>query len=191
MLGNQALERLIDRYPVGNVVDIGTGDGKAAQRLRDAGWNVTTVDVAGDPDVKANFPRDWTPPELVDAIWCCHALEHQENPMEFLRACYDSLKVGGVLAVTVPPFVRVVAGHITAWTGGLLLYNVVLAGFDCSDAAISEYGYNVSIIAEKREHRTVNVIGPLDGMEHYFPVPLVRPQGMFAQLPMHIEAVNW
>ncbi len=115
----------------------------------------------------------------------------QENPLAFLRACYDSLRIGGMLALTVPPFIRVVAGHITGWTGGLLLYNVVLAGFDCHDAAISEYGYNVSIHAKRHEHRAVNVPGSLAGIARYFPVPLLQPEGMYPQLPMNIASVNW
>src|SRR5690606_36120022 len=57
---------------------------------------------------------------------------------------------GGVLALTVPPLKsRIVGGHVSLWNAGLLLYNLVLAGFDCSRARILQYGYNISVILTK------------------------------------------
>jgi len=59
------------------------------------------------------------------------------------------MKESGLLVITVPPFKHnIVGGHLTAWNAGLLLYNLVLAGFDCSRAKVLSYGYNISVMVE-------------------------------------------
>ena len=77
-------------------------------------------------------------------------LEHQPNPNIFLTKIFSLLRDGGVLAITVPPARNTMSGgHLTNWNAGLLLYNLVLAGFDCSGASILKYGYNISLIVQK------------------------------------------
>lgn len=45
---------------------------------------------------------------------------------------------------------EIVGGHVSIWNAGLLIYNLVMAGFDCRRAAILRYSYNISCIIEKR-----------------------------------------
>ena len=69
----------------------------------------------------------------------------------FLVKIHTVLKEGGILGISVPPFKHnIVGGHLTVWNTGLLLYNLVLAGFDCTHAWARKYGYNISVVLEKR-----------------------------------------
>lgn len=59
---------------------------------------------------------------------------------------------GGYLAIIVPPRKPfIVGGHVTLWNAGLVLYNLILAGFDCSEECyIKQYDYNIGIIIKKK-----------------------------------------
>ena len=55
------------------------------------------------------------------------------------------------MAITVPPARNtMVGGHVSNWNAGLVLYHLVLAGFDCSEARILKYGYNISVLVKKK-----------------------------------------
>ena len=143
MRAQKTLEAFIKLLPAGStVLDIGPGQGEHTARMERAGL-----------DVKASmdWPVDsWRHAEQFDGAWCCHVLEHSPNPGMFLNAIRYSLKVGGVLGLVVPPMKReLVDGHVTMWSPGLLLYHLVLAGFDCSRVNVDCYGYNIAVIVTK------------------------------------------
>lgn len=87
-----------------------------------------------------------------DAIWCSHILEHQVNVNLFLKKIHSLLKENGYLAIIVPPRKPfIVGGHVSLWNAGLLIYNLILAGFDCSEECyIKQYDYNIGIIVKKK-----------------------------------------
>jgi 2-dehydro-3-deoxyphosphooctonate aldolase (KDO 8-P synthase) len=87
-----------------------------------------------------------------DAIWCSHILEHQLNVNLFLKKIHSLLNEGGYLAIIVPPRKPfIVGGHVSIWNAGLVLYNLILAGFDCSEyCEILQYDYNIGIIIKKK-----------------------------------------
>ena len=114
--------------------------------------------------------------ETYDTIWCCHILEHQLNVNSFLKKINSLLNEGGLLAITVPirkPFI--VGGHVSLWNAGLLLYNLILAGFDCSKyCKIKQYDYNIGIIIKKKtiqelpENLSMDK-GDIELLSKYFP----------------------
>ena len=58
------------------------------------------------------------------------------------------------------------------WTPGLLVYRVVLAGFDCSSAIVFEDGYNVSLIVRKKVARLpalAHDAGDIKRLAKFFP----------------------
>lgn len=202
MLGDQALEKFLT-LPWERCLDIGSGAGEQAAVMREAGREVVTMDSdeGANPDLLAWFP-EW---ELIydpnskvtfgdlrgfDAVWCCHVLEHQEDLGVFLRDLW--IHTDGWLAITVPPAKPcVVPGHVTQWSAGLLLYNLVLAGFDCSRAMVKTYGYNVSVIVQKGRNTNAKVTDTLIDLAHFFPVPLTGNRPEIGELPADIESVNW
>ncbi len=186
-LGDRTLEKLISQYDFATVLDLGCGGGKHSEILRAAGKKVTAIDLspAGNEAIKADYLQ-YEFGEQFDCVWCCHVLEHQLNVHMFLRKILRDLKNGGILAITVPPLKhQIVSGHMTLWNAGLLLYNLVCAGFDCSAVAIKTYGYNVSIITAKG-HREV-VHGGLPEIFKYFPKDRSWHHGFDGR----ISSLNW
>lgn len=149
MLADQALARFLEARPP-RAVDIGSGGGEHARRMRAVGIEVLTVDRRGPADRVAEFMA--LPAEPREGVWCSHVLEHQLDPHGFLQRLRQWLLPGGLLALTVPPLKHnLVSGHLTLWNAGLLLYHLVLAGFDCRDARLGSYGYNISVLMRRAD----------------------------------------
>lgn len=170
------------------VLDIGSGDGFHAQKMRKAGKRVTTLDINGKADINCSF--DQMPlTRFYDAVWACHVLEHQPNVGNFLKKCFAVLDNNGIMAVTVPPRKdAIVGGHLTLWNAGLLLYNMVIAGFDCSQAMVKTYGYNISVIVRKKKAALPQLAydnGDIERLSHFF--PFVAKQGFDGV----INQLNW
>lgn len=173
MNGDKALEKVLTMQ-FHSVVDVGSGDGKHASILAAAGKEVATVSLTAPADFIGDYLDYWTTP--VDCIWACHVLEHQPNVGLFLQKCLIDLKDDGIFAVTVPPQKpELVGGHLTVWTLGRLLYNMILAGFDCSKAIVMEYGYNISVIVRKAPAVLPQLrmdFGDIEALEQFFPFPV-------------------
>lgn len=174
MLGEEALHKLTNEYDFETVIDIGCCAGNHTKYFRDRGRIVTPVDFHGDvPGIVKGLYQDLEF-EQHDAIWCCHVLEHVINVNSFLKKIHNDLKEGGVLCITVPPLKHnIVGGHVTLWNAGLLMYNLVLAGFNCKNIKIKQYGYNISIILEKKSYDLPNNMfydnGDLELLSDAFP----------------------
>jgi hypothetical protein len=73
----------------------------------------------------------------------------------------------------VPPAKHeIVGGHLSIWNAGLLTYNLVLAGIDCSQIRIKRYGYNISAIVHNRRITLPalrNDSGDLEILKPYLP----------------------
>lgn len=170
MLSDQALGRFIALRPK-RVLDIGSGTGEHAAAMREAGLNVTTIDLGNDADLRGDYL-------LIDAgkfdgIWCSHVLEHCLNVNAFLVKMRHDLEPDGILAITVPPLrYRLVGGHINLFTEGTLVYNLVLAGFDCSKASVGVYGYNLSVVVRNNAAQLPTLFydkGDIELLYQYFP----------------------
>ncbi|WP_053977498.1 class I SAM-dependent methyltransferase [Mangrovimonas xylaniphaga] len=156
----ETLEYLVSNYEFDSVLDVGSGEGKHSDVLREVGKQVTSIDFGTSvyynkrSENQINILGDYYTYEFdepFDAIWASHVLEHQPNPNLFLKKLHKDLKEGGVLAITVPPLKHeIVGGHVSLWNAGLLLYQLVLAGFNCKEVAIKAYGYNISVVLRKQ-----------------------------------------
>jgi SAM-dependent methyltransferase len=179
---NRALHKLLKDFDFQTVLDIGSGEGKQAAVMLKYGKSVTALDYGKspyyqwrDPSIKTligNF-NELEFEDKFDCVWASHVLEHQPNVNKFLRKINDVTREGGVVAITVPPLKhQIVGGHLALWNGGMLLYHMVLAGFDCSQASILQYGYNISIIVKKREISFPNIVfdmGDIRAIRQYLP----------------------
>jgi SAM-dependent methyltransferase len=183
--------RLFLTLPItGKVLDIGSSDGSHSKYMRYQGMDVITLDHNHDADINAVWPvkLDYK----VDAVWCSHILEHSRHPGAFLDAIAEVLKPEGWLAITVPPAKHeVVGGHLSIWNAGLLLYNLILAGFDCRDAKVCSYDYNISVIVKYRKAILPKLFydnGDIELLQTYFPMPVYQGfNGVIAQLNWNSE----
>ncbi len=170
------------------VLDIGSGDGTHAEAFRILGKDVTTISLVEPADIIGDYTTRYLGAKY-DCIWASHVLEHQTNVDDFLDSCWLDLEDNGILAVTVPPYKpNIVGGHVTVWNAGLLLYNLILAGFDCSEAMVKTYGYNISVIVRKKLARHQNLAmgkGDIEKLAHLFPMEV--KQGFNG----NIDEVNW
>ena len=191
MFGDEAARKLVKDYSFNTLLDIGSGPKSAAYSLfTDNGKTVTRQDINPDyqPDLLGDF-NNLATDKLYDCIWCSHVLEHQLNVNHFLTKIFHTLKEGGVLAITVPPRKdEIVGGHVTLWNAGLLLYNLILAGFDCKNAAVKSYGYNISVIVEKKTAILPNLnydTGDINALNEFFPL------GVYEGFDGNIQELNW
>ena len=54
--------------------------------------------------------------------------------MRFLGKIRNVVKEGGLVGIVVPPRKPFITdGHVSLWNAGLVVYHLVLAGFDCSE----------------------------------------------------------
>ncbi len=190
MLGEDALYKLVSDFDFNTVIDIGCCVGNHTKYFRNNGKKVTPIDFHGEvPGLIKGLYQD-IKLEKHDAIWCCHVLEHVLNVNNFLKKINFDLKEGGCLCITVPPLKHnIVGGHITLWNAGLLMYNLVLAGFNCRNIKIKQYDYNISIILKKQTYNLPHYLnydnGDLELLYEAFP-PFVR-QGFDG----NIKEYNW
>ena len=152
MRGEEAILKL-NEFEFHTVLDIGCGDGAASEFFKRGGKDVYSLDLtpAYPSAVIGDYMDIEFAPGQFDCIWSAHVLEHQPNVNLFLRKIYHDLADDGVLCLTVPPAKReVVSGHLSVWNAGLLVYNLLYAGFDCQGIRIKKYGYNISVILRKK-----------------------------------------
>lgn len=186
-----ALAKIIDMVGKGSrVIDVGSGAGTHAALMREAGLLVTTNSYEPPADFVGDFlttdcGRDY------DGVWAAHVLEHQPNPNLFLRKCFDIAKDGAVVAITVPPAkTPIVGGHVSLWNTGLLLYHMILAGFDCQKAIALRYGYNISVVVRKKGFDMPTLRydnGDIETLAPFFPFKAVQGfNGDIGELNWHV-----
>lgn len=207
LLGSHAMQKILDDYKFETILDIGVGEGLHSSIFFDNKKKVTGVDYGDSIYFKENKNKisvviadfnKWETKEKFDAVWCSHVLEHQPNVNTFLVKIFQLLNNGGVLAITVPPGDSlVIGGHLTNWNAGILLYNLVLAGFDCSNASILQYGYNISVIVKKRSDIAVDLSnlsydrGDLRKISKYLPNVEYRSNDLDDPFKGDIYSLNW
>ena len=193
LFGNEAAVKLAKDYSFKTLLDIGSGPSQglnAANFFKELAKDVTRQDINPNykPDLLGDF-NNLATDKLYDCIWCSHVLEHQLNVNHFLTKIFHTLKDDGVLAITVPPLKHaIVGGHVTLWNAGLLLYNLILAGFDCKDAAVKSYGYNISVIVNKRTAILPELnydAGDINALNEFFPL------GVYEGFDGNIQEINW
>ncbi|WP_434356119.1 class I SAM-dependent methyltransferase [Parasalinivibrio latis] len=205
LMADQALIKLINDFDFISVLDIGSGEGRHSKIFLENGKKVTALDYGESIYFKKSEGNQVTvtcdymnfkPKEKFDCVWASHVLEHQPNPNAFLSKIKSDLKEGGVVAITVPPLKQsIVGGHVNLYNSGLLLYQMVLAGFDCSSASIYTYGYNISIIV--RNVGTVDLSGltydsgDIRYLSRYFPVGVREMIGSGDSFDGELYNINW
>jgi len=177
MRSDQAINLLCRDYTPATVLDVGSGDGYLASLIRQGtGAEVYTTDIV-DSDYVGDFNTiqfDRT----FECITAFHVLEHQLNVHNFLVKIFNLLEDDGIFVVSVPPLKHnIVGGHVSLWNPGLLLYNLIVAGFDCSRARVGTYDYDCSVIVRKKKALLPPLSydnGDINALSKFFPFPAVE-----------------
>jgi SAM-dependent methyltransferase len=179
------------KLPFNTVLDIGCGRGAHTHFFEYRKKTVLAIDIKTDyPGAIQDDYNEYHFGVQFDAIWISHVLEHQRNVGLFLDKVNSDLKEDGFLCITVPPMkTSIVGGHLTVWNAGLLVYNLVLAGVDCSKIRMKQYDYNISIILQKRGFIMPDLSfdrGDIELLAKYF------PEGMKKQsFNGNVTNLNW
>lgn len=195
----ETLQYVVKNIKFQNVLDVGSGEGKHSDIFKLYNKDVTSIDFGKSVYFEKRSTNHtcifgdyytYAFDNKFDLIWASHVLEHQPNPNLFLKKIFNDLKEGGFLAITVPPLKHeIVGGHVTLWNAGLLLYQLVLAGFDCKNARIKSYGYNVSIVLSKKSISKLPELsydsGDIKLLSDFFPDGLNEP------FDGNIKLLNW
>ena len=196
---DEALATAIKHCDFDTVLDVGSGGGKHADAFEENGKRVTCIDYGKSiyfkqvSSTRTEIVADYLTYEFeepFDLLWASHVLEHQPNPNIFLKKMHQDIKEGGWLVVTVPPLKHeIVGGHVTLWNAGLLLYQLIMAGFNCKNAWIKSYGYNISVIVQKKTIKEMPELafdsGDIDRLGDYF------PDGLTERFDGAIKNLNW
>ena len=192
-----ALLKVARVLPQGStILDIGAGEGLHANWFKDKGYDVKTTDIAEGHDYVGDFNRIWYKGihevhGKFDCVWASHVLEHQKSTGMFITSMLILVKPGGIIAVTVPPLKNnLVGGHLNLFTPLSLVYNMILAGLDCSGASVKRYGYNISIVTRNIQLPKFPDLkydrGDIELLAKYFPVEVKQGTEGFS-----LEEVNW
>ena len=172
------------------MLDIGGGDGLASSNLiTQYNKKVDLIELENSYYLKKNKNKhlfnkiikgDFLKHKLkkYDAVLCSHVLEHQENIKLFLDKIDSVLKKNGYLCLIVPPRKPfIISGHINLFNAGLLLYRLILSGFDCKKAQVVQYDYNICILLKKTKIKLPKLrgdIGDLDKLKKFFPFKITE-----------------
>jgi 2-polyprenyl-3-methyl-5-hydroxy-6-metoxy-1,4-benzoquinol methylase len=189
--GGAAAWYLLNSCEFKSVLDVGSGGGEQALQFAKRNKSVHCVDYgvsvyfqqsSARAELEAMSSVRWSignfnemvPTETYDLVWCSHILEHQPDANRFIKHCLSYLSADGWLAITVPPLKhRIVGGHVSLWNAGLLLYQIVLAGNNCSEAIVMNYDYNISVLVRKSPIELPHLdfdTGDIDRLKAFFPV---------------------
>jgi SAM-dependent methyltransferase len=152
--GKKIIEKLLEKEFL-TVIDVGSGKKGHAKYLSDHGKKVYTNGFTkGNNSLdKYDYIGDFNSIKFdkkFDVTLCSHVLEHQLNVHEFLTNVVNVTKKNGYIVIIVPPRKPfVIGGHVSIWNAGLILYNMILAGVDCSkECHIKQYDYNIGLIVK-------------------------------------------
>ncbi len=210
MHGINLLRHALTQKPE-TVLDVGIGTGIHTRAFLGIGAKVTGIDIKPDPfewdaECNARLLPNYThthqavetlefkeEAEPFDLIWSCHVLEHLPNVQEHLIQLHDYLKDDGWLYIAVPTNSqdRLHVGHLTIWTPALLMYNLICAGWDCSDAKWYTSYQTIGLCMKKKDIQDMSwrcaMPDEAADMNQYTPVTLRHEHGAWLENNWHEE----
>lgn len=147
-----AMQKFIETSWEGVCLDLGYGDNVFKEVIEGSAPNrvVETITKRPSLESKSTYFGNFIYHDFgkqFDAVWCSHTFEHQLEPHKFLCKLRNVIKPGGVLALIVPaPRTTLASGHVHEYSIGLLVYSLILAGFNCQNACVNGNDIESSIV---------------------------------------------
>jgi len=188
IFGEKLIEWITDKAPPPlTVMDVGVGLGITSAAFLAFGYDVIGLSLEDAfPSVKAHKNYSHVKEDLFDAdlpqadiVWASHIIEHMPNVGLFLERCRSLTKQDGWFCIVVPSagMDLLVDGHLTFWTPAHLIYNMVLAGFDCSEAMYYTKGDDIGLVVRRKDRPYIDLgydYGDLSALSPYFPVAFIH-----------------
>jgi SAM-dependent methyltransferase len=189
--GHKILEKIVDKIKFNTVLDVGAGECLQSNYLKKYKKKVYTCDFKNidgahcNSNIKYNFLGNFLnidfKEQKFDFVLASHILEHQHNPGLFIEKIKSVTATNGYVCIIVPirkPFIT--GGHLSIWNPGLLMYNLVMAGIDCSESYIQQLDYDICVITKNKQFDLKNIKltydrGDIDLLAQYFPFSVKEP----------------
>jgi len=197
--GNYDLIKCTKNVEFYTVFDVGCGRGGASLYFASQGKKVTAITLG---EACHSYNCDWfdefgidvcfgdflefQTDKKFDAVWMSHSLEHTQNVGLFLQKAKSILNDDGWLFVLVPPHSpSIVDGHFTiGWNVGLLMYNLLAAGFDIKNGHFIKYGTNICAFVRKKQEEQNPYVLITESVEQW-------PIKVHQRFCGDIDQINW
>lgn len=158
----KSIEYLVKNFEFDTVLDLGCGPGEY-HKFFSPETKITGVDctprISPLPNVTfvENDIFGFNDGQF-DCALASHCIEHIPDTESFLNHFFSLIKEDGVFCLLYPKLKQtIVGGHVHIFNLGLLMYNIVRIGIDCSDAKMIRNGYTEGIIGYKRSFEVPNL----------------------------------
>ena len=197
---NETHDQVVDmmaKEPRGRVLDVPTGTGVLAGRLKKVGFKVSCCDInasyfsvpdlsidIGDLNKTLPYPDDF-----FEYLVCLDGIEHTENPFNTIREFRRVLRSGGKLFLSIPNFLNIerrvrylftgglskIPSHETiqeVWKNDLSMAHLSPLGYPLLKFAMEHYGFRILRLDKDRPKPKMVWLWPL--------AFLIRLSGVFA-----------
>jgi 2-polyprenyl-3-methyl-5-hydroxy-6-metoxy-1,4-benzoquinol methylase len=198
---NLILKEIIKNHKFDTVLDLGCGIGDLFINLDLLGikYNGTGVDFLPISEVQSDKFKyiqcninEWKSDEKYDFVISSHVIEHNPDTESFLNNFFSHTKEGGIFCIIWPnPKYSIVGGHVHIFNMGLMLYNIIRTGIDCSNIRMYKSGYNLCIVGEVKRFTLPELTfnrHEIEILEKYFPFPAVH--GFDGNTPPGMKILN-
>lgn len=132
------MKKMVKDYSFNSVIDIGCGNGAASEFFTENGKKVTACDYGRSVHFEDTMAENVLSGDFnqmkfdqqYDAVWYSHVLEHQLDVQAFWLNINSILSEGGNGNCSAKNETEISGDHVSLWNPGLLVYRLVLAGFD-------------------------------------------------------------
>jgi ubiquinone/menaquinone biosynthesis C-methylase UbiE len=177
---------MMDEEPRGKVLDVPTGTGILADRLRKMGFEVSCCDInpsyfsipdlkieIGDLNQSLPYPGD-----TFDYLICLDGIEHTENPSNAIREFQRVLKKGGKILLSTPNFLNIerrirflftgtfskIPSHEVIkniWNGDITMAHLSPLGYPLLKFIMEYHGFRILQLEKDRAKRKMVWLLPL------------------------------
>ncbi|HMK52202.1 MAG TPA: class I SAM-dependent methyltransferase [Thermodesulfobacteriota bacterium] len=171
---------MMDQEPRGKVLDVPTGTGILADRLRKMGFEMSCCDINPSffsvPDLKVDIgDLNQSLPyadDSFDYLICLEGIEHTENPSNAIREFQRILKKGGKIFISTPNFLNIerrirffftgnfskIPSHEAIrdiWKGDLCMAHLSPLGYSLLKFIMEWYGFRILRLEKDQPKRKI------------------------------------